>query len=104
MLVKRLSTSKLLMKASHDTVSVEMKVFILIAYVESKFASKGRKFMFHLSYKNNRSRTFCGHSPRTLVFFTEYTEWHIRTFLTCKLKTNFETFITSKRQNLQISC
>ena len=92
------------MKASHDTVSVEMKVFILIAYVESKFASKGRKFMFHLSYKNNRSRTFCGHSPRTLVFFTEYTEWHIRTFLTCKLKTNFETFITSKRQNLQISC
>ena len=35
------------MKASHDTISVEMKVFILIAYVESKFASKDRKFMFH---------------------------------------------------------
>ena len=92
------------MKASHDTISVEMKVFILIAYVESKFASKDRKFMFHLPSKNNRSRTFCSHSPRTLVFFTEYTEYHIRTFLTCKLKTNFETFITSKRQNLQISC
>ena len=50
--------------------------------------------------KNNRKRTFCYHLPRALVFFTEYTEWQIRIFLTCKL----ETFITSKEQNLQISC
>ena len=34
------------MKGSHDTISVEMKVFILIAYVESKFASKGRNLCF----------------------------------------------------------
>ena len=37
MLVKRLSASKQVMKASHETVSIEMKVFILIAYVESNF-------------------------------------------------------------------
>ena len=37
MLVKRVSTPKLVMKTSHDTVSVEMKVFVLIAYVESNF-------------------------------------------------------------------
>ena len=70
----------------------------------TKFTSKCRNFMFHLSSKNSRSRTFCDHLPRILVFFTEYTEWQIRVFLTCKLETNFETFITSKGQNLQISC
>ena len=32
-----LISSKLVMKASHYTVSVEIKVFILIAYVESNF-------------------------------------------------------------------
>ena len=32
-----LSSSKLDMKASHYTVSVEIKVFILIAYVERNF-------------------------------------------------------------------
>ena len=53
--------------------------------------------------KNNRKRTFCYHLPRTLVFFTEYTEWQIRIFLTCKLN-DVETFTTSKEQNLQISC
>ena len=37
MFVKRVSTPKLVMKTSHDTVSVEMKVFILMAYVESNF-------------------------------------------------------------------
>ena len=69
----------------------------------TKFTSKCHKFTFHLSSKNNRSRTFCDHLPRILIFFTEYTEWQIRIFLTCKLKTNFKTFITLKGQNLQIS-
>ena len=60
----------------------------------TKFISKCRKFMFHFSSKNNRSRTFCDHLPRILVFFAEYTEWQFRIFLACKLKTNFETLIT----------
>ena len=35
--MKRFSTSKLVIKASHAKASVEMKFFILIAYVESIF-------------------------------------------------------------------
>ena len=54
----------------------------------TKFISKCRKFMFHFSSKNNRSRTFCDHLPRILVFFAEYTEWQIRMFLASKLKTS----------------
>ena len=62
----------------------------------TKFTSKCRKFMFHLSSKNNRSRTFCYHLPRILVFFTKYTE--MANFLDIQTKNKFWINVT-----LQIS-